>query len=88
MNLLQNKKIIGLPVYTQSNFYLGKISSFEVDPISQMIINYYLKGNLIKKIVQGELIINREQVISLDEKKMVVEDNVIKEGQPVVASLR
>ncbi len=88
MNLLQNKKIIGLPVYTQSNFYLGKISAFEVDPISQMIINYHLKGNLIKKMVQGELIINREQVISLDEKKMIVEDNVIKEGQPVVASLR
>lgn len=88
MNLLQNKKIIGLPVYTQSNFYLGKISAFEVDPISQMIINYHLKGNFITKIVQGELIINREQVISLDEKKMIVEDNVIKEGQPVVASLR
>ncbi len=69
--------LLNLPVFAQSNQSLGKISGFEIDPDSQSILKYYIKPHkLIKALLSEQLIIHRSQVISIDKKKMVVEDAV------------
>lgn len=76
------EKIIGLPVYTQSGIFLGKIVAFEKNDSGQ-IIKYFVKSkNPIKNLLQGNLEINSSQVISIDNKKMIVEDTFKKIKKP------
>ena len=80
--------LINLPVFTQSNQLLGKISDFEIDPDSQSILRYYIKSHkLIKALLSKQLVVHRSQVISIDKEKMVVEDAVghekVKAEEPV-----
>ncbi len=81
---LTHKQLIGLPVETRSGLLLGKIKSFEVDSGTQTILRYVVKSrSLVSKLLAKKdqrLIIHRNQVISIDEKKMIVEDNAIKEN--------
>jgi len=78
---IDNKNLIGLPVETKSGLLLGKIKSFEFDSETQTIERYIVKSrNLIEKLLReelNELIVGRNQVISIDETKMVVEDGVV-----------
>lgn len=77
---LQAKKILNLPVLTQSGKELGKISGFDVDPESQTVIRYYVKSSrFIAELFSRELIVAATQVVSLTEEKMVVEDLDLKE---------
>lgn len=73
---LTNNDLIHLPVETQSGQHLGRISSFEIDLENQSIIRYYVKTGLIKGLWHQELIIAKNQVISVDSEKMIVEDNL------------
>ncbi|MBU1037137.1 PRC-barrel domain-containing protein [Patescibacteria group bacterium] len=75
-----SKKLKNLPVYTKSKEYLGKIQEIEIDLDNQNIVRYLVKSNqMVKRLVGKQLIIKPPQVLSLDEEKMVVEDNIIKE---------
>lgn len=75
-------KIIGLPVYTQSGTFLGEVVDFEMSDSNQ-ITKYFVKSkNPIKNLLQGRLEISANQVISIDDKKMVVEDTFKKIKEP------
>jgi sporulation protein YlmC with PRC-barrel domain len=78
---LTTKDLISLPVETKSGEKLGKIASFDIDSETQQIVCYCVKSlNPIKDLIfQDQLIISPTQVISITAKKMVVEDNVIKD---------
>ena len=83
MNLRKNQ-LINLPVYTQSGQKLGRVVDFELNCELQEVIKYYVRGeNIIKELIEKELIITAEQVVSIDDKKMIVEDLVIKEKEAV-----
>ncbi len=75
---LRKENIIGLPVYTKNKQYLGKIFDFELNAENQVIVKYFVSsGDLIKKLVKNkELAIGAEQVISVTDKKMIVEDTL------------
>ena len=73
---LTNNDLIHLPVETQGGQYLGRISSFEIEPASQSIIRYYVKTGLIKGLWHQELAVSKNQVVSVDSQKMIVEDNI------------
>ncbi len=80
---ISHKNLIGLPVETKSGLLLGKVRGFEIESESQNILRYIVKSrNLIGKLLTeevSEIIINRNQVVSLDEKKMLVDDASVKE---------
>ncbi len=80
---INQKKLIGLPAETQGGLLLGKIRDFEIDSETQNILRYTIKSrSLISKLLSeevAELIVGRNQVISISEEKMVVEDSVVKE---------
>lgn len=77
---LSHKELIQLPVYTKSETYLGTVDGFELDEISQRITRYVIKTKHgITGIFKQHLLISRDQVISLNREKMVVDDLVAKE---------
>ena len=79
---LNKKDIINLEVYTQSDQYLGRIVDFEFDPPSQTIVKYYIKSrDIIKELLQKELLVAKDQVISISKEKMIVEDSIIEEKE-------
>ncbi len=71
INEKQLKKVI---VETQSGQVLGKVTDFQLDPATGVIAQYEVKSGLLSQI----LLINKEQIISFDENKMIVEDAVVK----------
>jgi len=88
MNLTK-KILIGLPVYTQSDQHLGKVADFELDPTTQLIVRYHVKGgDLIKELLRSELIVSREQVIAISPQRMVVEDAVVAEPEAQKAAFK
>ena len=62
-----------LPVKTKSGIDLGSIRDIILDTESHTILQYEV-GNLLSK----KYLINREQVVYIDNEKMVVDDNVVK----------
>jgi len=81
--MLHPNQIIGLPVYTQSGMFLGKVIKVETLPDGQTAQKYIVKNTSpLKNLLSGQLIISVEQVISIDEEKMVVEDSVRKISAP------
>ncbi|MFA5129147.1 MAG: hypothetical protein WC445_04305 [Patescibacteria group bacterium] len=80
---ISHKNLIGLPVQTKSGLLLGKIGSFEIESDTQTVLRYIVKSrNLISKLLSekvSEIIISRNQVIFLDEEKMIVDDASVKE---------
>ena len=81
MNLTK-KILIGLPAFTQSGQHLGRVSDFEFDPVHHLIVRYHLKaGDIIKDLLQSELIVSREQVVSITAQKMTVEDAILAETE-------
>lgn len=60
-------------VETKSGIFLGNIKNIILDTESQTILQYEV-GNLLSK----KYLINQEQVVSIDNEKMVVDDNVVK----------
>jgi len=78
MNLKKNQ-LINLPVFTRSGDRLGHIVDFELNTELQEVVKYHVRGkNIIKELIEKDLIISAGQVISLDDRKMVVEDLVQK----------
>lgn len=77
---LKKQDIINLPVYTQSGQHLGRVVDFELESNTQAIINYHVRGrDIIKELLSSDLIINREQIISITKEQMIIEDSVISE---------
>jgi len=78
MNLNKNQ-LINLPVFTRSGNRLGHIVDFELNTELQEVIKYHVRGeNIIKELIEKDLIIFSDQVVSLDDQKMVVKDLVQK----------
>lgn len=74
-----HKDLLNLPVFTQNDRALGRISGFEIDPDAQSIIRYYLKPHKLISFLAKELVVHRSQVVFLDKERMIVEDSVSKE---------
>lgn len=75
---INTEKLINLPVKTQSGTQLGKVNSFNLETESQSVLEYIIKpSNLVKELIQGDLIIPRGQVIEINAQKIIVDNNVV-----------
>ena len=77
--IIQNKKLIGLIVETQSGELLGRVSSFLVNTETHEVEQYEVGSSLMKQFLGKTFLINRKQVIEIKKDKIVVEDGVVKE---------
>lgn len=76
--LISHNSLLHLPVFTESNGFLGRIHSFDVDIESQSIIKYHVQGGgLLQGFLAQKLLVDRSQVVSISKDKMIVEDAVL-----------
>ncbi|MBN1779291.1 MAG: PRC-barrel domain-containing protein [Candidatus Buchananbacteria bacterium] len=75
---LDGKKIIGLPTETRSGQYLGKVKSIDFDQTTGKVTYIYVRPVWTKRFFCRQFIIHRDQVVSLQENKLVVDDTSIK----------
>jgi len=100
--IISAKQIIGLRVETKSGQHLGRVRDFNLDADTLEIKTVYARPkNIAKELVSGDLIISRNLIISVDEKRMIVDDllarglakekavqQVAVESSPIAASIR
>lgn len=73
---LSSQQLIGLPVYTKSGKHLGQIVSLSIETDIGQVTHFHVRTGLISGLWHQELLIAREQVLSIDEDRMVVDDSV------------
>ncbi|MBI4239387.1 hypothetical protein HY620_00145 [Candidatus Uhrbacteria bacterium] len=72
---ISKKVLFSLRVVTQSGIYLGRIVDCVIDCDMQSILQYRVRQLLSR----NELLIHRDQVVSITERQMIVEDAVARE---------
>ena len=85
MNLSPHQ-VLGLPVETKSGTRLGIIVDFEIDSDQQVVARYMVKPAFVPRVLARELIIGASQVVSITNKKMVVEDGSVVNEEAVSSS--
>jgi uncharacterized protein YrrD len=76
------KTLLGLPVETQSGEAVGRVHGFRLDPLSHAILQYEVRRHgILKEIIPTTLLIHQNQVLSMTDKRMVVEDLVAGEKE-------
>ena len=64
-----------LPVRTESGQQLGHVVDIEIDPETHAVLAYHVKVNrLMPDLVSTPLIIAPTQIVSLNEREMIVDD--------------
>ncbi len=77
-----NNLIINNNVFTQLGEKIGKVSDFEIDLMINRLSKLYVSGgNIIKNLIRGELIINKDQIISIEKEKIIVENIIARKKQ-------
>ncbi len=75
---LSDQQIIGLPVYTQSDEHLGKVSQIILNIDTGQLVQIEVVSSSIIKFFAKNLLVSKDQIISITEDKVVVEDSVKK----------
>ena len=80
MSILEEKKLLKLPVETKRGVKLGRVLGFDFDCENQSVLRWRVRPQgLTSRVLTHPLLITREQVLSITEEKMTVDDNVEKE---------
>ena len=79
------EKLNNLPVETRSGRELGRVNGLDVETESSLVKNYRVKGN---GFFANKFIISRDQVISINEEKMVVDDAAVSVKSEVVEKVQ
>lgn len=79
-----NFELTGKPVHTDKRKRLGKVSDYALDGGSLYIQKLYVSQSLIKKL-GGSLSVDREQIVEVTDKKIVVKDPAqgVKDAAPI-----
>jgi len=80
-NNLGDNSIRNARVYTESNDFLGRVKDFEINEFNWLVVNIIIK----KYSTKETLVINQQQIVSMDRKKIIVKDLTIKEAVPSAA---
>ena len=67
-------QLLGKLVVTQSKSRVGKINDFAVDNNSFYVQKLYVGQSLLKGFSTGQLSIDRDQIIEITNKKIVIQD--------------
>ena len=74
--LIKYDHLTDLPVFTKSGVKLGKIFDLEIDIDSHAVFQYIVRTSFVSRT---SYLIKPAQVLSIDEKRLVVDDGVMKE---------
>jgi len=86
--LITAKQLIGLNVLTRSGRQLGHVKDLEINAETGQIENYLVAGSgLADKFLASELVIAKSQVIEINVKAVIVEDNLTEGAKLAEASV-
>lgn len=71
-------QLIGKQVITNHKRRIGKVTDYAIDPDTMKIEKIYVSRPLYKSLTDGQLVIDRTQIIEITDKKIVVRDSDIK----------
>jgi len=66
--------VLGKGVVTESGQRLGKVSEFALDSDSFFVAKLYVAQPIYKNIAGGQLVIDRDQIVEITDKKITVKD--------------
>lgn len=69
-----NFSLIGKPVFTEHKKRLGKINDYACDAETMFIQKLYVGRPLVKSLSTGSLSIDRNQIVEITNRKIVVKD--------------
>lgn len=69
-----NLTIIGLPVITLTGKRLGRVENYIIDNIGYLVSKLYVHTNLLKNIMQDNLIIDRADIVDIKPNKIIVRE--------------
>lgn len=78
-------ELIGLKVVDENKRKLGKVSDYSVETIDYTIIQIYTEQSLLRSISTMSSTVHRSQVISVNNKMLVVQSPTVKDGVKQVA---
>lgn len=67
-------ELLGKPVYTISKSRVGKINDYAVDQETLYVQKLYVGQSLLKSFSGGQLSIDRNQIVEITNKKIIVND--------------
>lgn len=68
-------RVLGNPVFTQSNKYLGKVSEILFETIDSTIQRIYVEPSFLGALKQPDLIISADKITEITPKKIVVQND-------------
>jgi uncharacterized protein YrrD len=66
--------LLGKPIETVSKSKVGKVTDYAVDNQSLYIQKLYAGPSLIKSLTSGQLSIDRDQIVEITNKRIVIKD--------------
>jgi sporulation protein YlmC with PRC-barrel domain len=72
--------LIGKTVTTESKKKLGKVTDYAVEDISYYIQKLYVDPPIVKSLTNEQIIIDRNQIVEITNKKIIIQDLDVKIG--------
>jgi len=92
--LIKYKPVIEIPIQlikakvkTQSGRYLGRCRDFCFDGVSFDVVQIYITGPFWQKIITSNHIIDGRDIISINQKQIIVKDSLVKSAQKAKSAL-
>lgn len=82
-----NFELIGKQVVTNHRRKLGKVTDYALDTLTMKIQKVYVSRPIYKSLTDGQLSIDRSQILEITPSKVVVRDVDIKAESPVPAAI-
>ena len=73
-------EIIGKQVVTENKRKVGKVGDYAVDSESMIIKKLYINQSIVKSFSTQQLIVDRNQIVELNDRKVVIRDTTVQAG--------
>jgi len=80
--------LVGLSVIDEEGRKLGKVADYSVDTLDFVIKQLQVNRGLLKSLANTALLINRSQIVTVTDTKVIVKSMAHKEAQPVLEAIR
>lgn len=71
-----NFDLVGLKVETQKKHKLGKVTGYTIEPESWYVQQLIVQRPTLKSFFDPELIISRQQIVEIDDYRVIVKDQI------------
>jgi len=83
-----NFSLVGLPVIDENRRKLGKVSNYTLDTLDFVIQQIDVQRGFLKGLTDTGLLINRSQIIEINNSSIVVKSPSVKSSEPVMNAIR